>query len=72
MMLFSLGHVGEQMMLFSLGRGMDDAFLTRSCPRIALRPPGAVQSCGIYSKSTIHSLGSARWALEVYLELVFS
>jgi len=37
------------MMLFSLERGMNGAFFARSGPRIAS------QSCGIYSKSTIHS-----------------
>ena len=44
------------------GRGRECAFLARAGPRIALRPGGAVQSCGIYSKSTFPSLGSARWA----------
>jgi len=45
--LFVLGHVGEGIMLFSLGQVL------------GLRK----QSCGIYSKSIIPSLLGARWAL---------
>jgi hypothetical protein len=53
-MLFSLGQVlGEGSMLFSL-----DQVLGLLCAR-----EGAVQSCGIYSKSILPSLSGARRAL---------